>query len=116
MAQIDVLNENDQVILQIQADQQGGPAVRVELQQDAAAQLGAALLGKAGDNDVGSLFGQAQMMALHNPKFEVQRSDDNKLLIALKPDGLRPIIVQFNLQAAQALTEAIDALNLPRRR
>jgi hypothetical protein len=60
-----------------------------------AVQVGAAMIGCVGSQG-GPLFDQSQMLAMHNPRFEIRKSDVGQTLIAFGNNDTRPIVIQLD--------------------
>lgn len=105
MVNITVSDENGLVHLRFEPP--GAEPTIVKMSPETAAQIGAALIGCSNAPMTGSLFDHAQMISSHNPRVEVRRSDTGQLVVALGPADLRPILLQFDHEAAEEFVRLI---------
>ncbi|MCI4679163.1 hypothetical protein K9U39_05820 [Rhodoblastus acidophilus] len=106
MTNIDVSRIGDFVELKI--ENPSGEPFTLKFPADAAIQVGAAMIGCVETEISGSLFDHVQMMSLHNPRFEIRRTDAGQTVFAFLPNKMRPIIIQMDKENAEAFAEELS--------
>jgi len=101
MTNIDVRRIGDRV--EITIDEENGQISKLNFPLDTAIKIGAQMVGCSDEELPGSLFSQAPMMTVYNPKYEIARTDAGQLVLGILPNKMRPIFIQLDKMNANLL-------------